>query len=203
MKKIAVAFIALILSIGVKAQSYYNSSYSPDVAAFLSDVGDYLTKDIYTIDKSKLNLRVVILTDFSSGRKIGYVDYTSQDATGNVMKAISAGMGTYAGEGTYFTSSLDYNEIEKCIYILEYAKENLLKEKPSVHSTRFYYTSRLGGRIGVKRDGADNWQAFVNADPMGDTAFERTVLLEGKGIDKVIDAFKAAKEMIEKLTMSE
>lgn len=199
MKKVLLILVVALFALDVSAQSYYSTSYCPDVAAFLDETGDYITEDIYNIDKSKINLKVVILTDFNTGNKIGYVDYTSQDATGNVMKSISAGLGTYAGQSTYYTSSLDYAEITKCIDILEYAKENLLKTHKDADKTRFYYTSRLGGRIGVKCEN-NFWYAFVNADPYGDTSFERAVQLGGNGIDKIIDAFKTAKSLIEEKT---
>ena len=197
MKRLVVSLFAFLLVIGLNAQSYYNVSYSPNVAEFLESTGDYLIEDVYNVDKSKINLKVVILTDFHTGKKIGYADYTFQDATSNIIKAVSIGAGYYAGEFTFYSSSIDYDELQKCIDLLEYAKINLW-EKDSDKS-RLYYTTKLGGRIGIKWENG-SWHAFVNADPYGDASFERTIQLVGNNMEKIISAFKTAKSLIEEKT---
>jgi len=201
MKHLIITFFVLVFTtLSSSAQIFTSAYYSPDADKFISESGDYLYKDVYSVYKSKIDLKVVILTSFETGEKIGYVDYTSQDATGNTMKTISAGLGTYAGEINAYVSSLDYAELEKCIACLEYARENLLGKLVTWGEERyFYYTTRLGGRIGVKNTGGQ-WYAFVNADPYGSEDFERAVLLSGKGFDKIVDAFKQAKTMIEEKT---
>lgn len=203
MKKTLLILFLVFASQIVQGQTIIDLTYSPDAQAFVDKSGPLLTKDVYPITENKLSLNVVILTDFTTQEKIGYVEYTSQDSGQNTAKIITAVMVGASSETSYYTSSLDYTELDNCIKCLEYARENLLDIKPEGDPTYFFYDTRLGGRIGVKgtsSSASSRWVAFFNADPLERSDFERTFPLGGKAIDKIIDAFKRAQALIEEKT---
>lgn len=201
MRKILLLTVLLLVGFSTYAQNITNIAYSPNVAEFVNKSGDYLIKDIYPIDKSKLELKVVILTDFETKEKIGYLDYTSENTSSNMTSALLGGV------ISYYTSSIDYDEIQLCIDCLEYARENLLGTKPDAVISAFYYTTKGRGRFGVKWQDWDrsnglpsSWRVFVNADPLGRVEFEKSANLSGRAADKIIEALKTAKTLIEEKT---
>lgn len=191
MKKTLLLIAALSNLIAASAQSIVEITYSPNVQEFVNNCGPFMTKDVYKINENKLSLEVNIFTDFVSHKKIGYVMYTSEDAGENVAKAFLSDAPL-----SYYTSSLDTDELPLVIQCLEFAQENMLESKPDGNITYFFYDTKLGGRIGVKRKNNAPWEAFFNADPLERSEFERTFPLSGRSIDKVINAFKRAYDLI-------
>lgn len=201
MMKYIIIVILLCFALNVKSQTKIVKLYSPDVDEFISKSGPYLNKDIYYIDKSKLDISVVILTDFKTGNKIGYVDYSSQNVEINFAFA--------PFYYVYYNSYLDYDEIKYCIDCLEYAKNILSDKIPDGNRREFYYTTKLGGHIGAYIDKplptqyiTDDitWKLFVNADPYEREKYERYVNVNRKSADKIIDEFRQAKRIIEEKT---
>lgn len=70
-----------------------------------------MQRDVYMVGESKLELEVNILTDFESGKRIGYVSYTSKNVGENTAKIISEAAGTYAGEYRKHVYQLMANEL--------------------------------------------------------------------------------------------
>jgi len=201
MRKILLLTVLLLVGFSTTyAQNITNIAYSPNVAEFVSKAGAFLNKDRYAIDNSKLELKVVILTDFQTGNKIGYVDYASGDDA--IDKKLLGPNYTAS-----YTSTLDYDEIQSCIECLEFAKESFLKTKPETDESVFYYTTKLGGKIGVRWKNWEKsnslpstWRVFINADSLERPEFEKSVALSSKGVDKIIEALKNAKALIEAKT---
>lgn len=210
MMKYIIIVILLCFTLNVKSQTKIVKLYSPDVNEFILKSGPYLNKDIYYIDKSKLDISVVILTDFKTGNKIGYVDYSSKNLDILVSDAFLAALNS---DSQYYSSNfrcyLDYDEIKYCIDCLEYAKNILSDKMPDGNRREFYYTTKLGGHIGAYIDKPlptqyitedITWKLFVNADPYEREKYERYVKVNRKSADKVIDEFRKAKRIIEEKT---
>lgn len=102
MMKYIIIVILLCFTLNVKSQTKIVKLYSPDVNEFILKSGPYLNKDIYYIDKSKLDISVVILTDFKTGNKIGYVDYSSKNLDILVSDAFLAALNS---DAQYYSSN--------------------------------------------------------------------------------------------------
>lgn len=197
---IIASVLCMSLSLNSFAQKVYTLGYPPKVQEFINHSGDFLMKDVYKINRSALALTVIIMTDTESNRKIGYVEYTSQEARGNVLT------GSVSERHEYYTSMLDADELSKVVTCLTYAKQNLLKTKPSANPRYFFYDTKLGGRIGVKWEYSgitSSWVAFFNADPNEGSEYEKTFSLGGHSIDTIIASFKEAETLINNLTAGE
>lgn len=199
MRRFTIFILFFLCALCIKAQRIIDLTYCPNVQEFVNNAGPFLFKDVYVVGDNKISLNVVILTDTRSGNKIGYVDYTSQNVGQNTGKVITAILVGYAENLSYFTSSLDADEIPYCISCLEYAKENLMNKPTDGDISYYFYDTKLGGRIGVKGK-KTNWEAFFNADPLARDEFERTISLESKKIDKIIEAFHQAQNIIAEKT---
>lgn len=167
--------------------------YPPKVKEFIENTDKFVTKNVYHIE-GKLILSVIILTDFTTTSKIGYLEYTTQDYF------------SIDGTKTSFVSYLDYDEIEHCISCLEYIKDNLIGKLPYSNAYEFYYTTKLGGRIGAccripknyNYNPDDLWYIFFNGDPLERDKHEKVFALDRKNADKIINQFKQAKQLIER-----
>lgn len=167
--------------------------YPPKVKEFIENTDKFVTKNVYHIE-GRLILSVIILKDFTTNSKIGYLEYTTQDYFSSDRPKTS------------FVSYLDYDEIEHCISCLEYIKDNLIGKLPDSNVYEFYYTAKLGGRIGAcfHKPNADNyisddmWYIFFNGDPLERDKHEKVFALTKKNADKIINQFKHAKQLIER-----
>lgn len=149
MKKYLFVILSMIISITSMAQdeSVGNKSESKTIE-FMSQGSSLIKKEYYDLGKVKgVKCQVLIITNLLNNAKLGclrletkYQGYSSSE--------------TYVG-------TLDYDEIDDCLNSINYIRENILTNTPSVY-TETEYRTRDNIEVGAYySESKSSWTAYV------------------------------------------
>ncbi len=169
MKKLFLSLLLISFSALLFAQETKNEPVSQSKSIeFLSNKGLFVLKEFYNLGKIKgmviykdirfeMDCIVLILTDIKNNTKISCLKLETTN-------------GSLSNEITY-TGTIDADELDDCIQILEYISNNLLSTRPAVY-TEVEYRTRDFVKIGAFYDDKTvEWKVFVFPESSSNSAF--------------------------------
>jgi hypothetical protein len=163
-----ISFSALLFAQETKNEPVSHSKSESKSVEFLSNKGLFVLKEYYDLGKIKgmeiykgihfeMDCKVLILTDIKNNTKISCLKLETTD-------------GSFSNKITY-TGTIDADELDDCIQILEYISSNLLSTRPAVY-TEVEYRTRDFVKIGAfYNDKTLEWKVFCFTESSSNSGF--------------------------------
>lgn len=167
------------------AQEKEEKSNSKAVEFLLKD-GTFMKKEFYDLPQigtglSKIDCQVLIMTDMTTGFKMGCLRLTTFYNANGLSTATA----------DQYIGTLDKDELDACIQCFELMQTDILPSKPEVYTETTYKT--LDGVTLGSYYSNGKWVVFVRTK---DYTSRSMATVSTNNVPKLIDNLKQAKEMI-------
>lgn len=181
MKKILL--LSLLLISGISYAQEKDEKSNSKAVEFLSKDGTFMKREFYDLPQIgmgqyKLESQVLIMTDLTSGYKMGCLRLSTFSNLGGSLEE--------------YIGTLDRDELDACIQCFELMQTDILTTKPEIYTETCYKTLD-GVTIGCYYSNGI-WTVFVRTK---EYTTRSMTTISTKNVPKLIDNLKQAKAMIE------